>query len=185
MGKPTCSIAGCAGRVVGWGWCMSHYYRWQTYGDPMAGRPVFRRLPTTVRFWQKVDRSGGDNACWLWTAYLKENGYGQFFPVRGHPAYAHRYAFELLRGPIPNGLELDHLCRNRACVNPTHLEPVTHLENLLRGMAPVFIAHRSDRCARGHLYTPENTMIEKGRYRRCRTCRRADERTRNAVRKGD
>lgn len=72
------------------------------------------------RFWEKVDKSG---ECWLWTAYTTKKGYGQTH-IGGKTKYAHRVAYELSVGPIPDGKELDHLCRNRACVNPDHLDPV-------------------------------------------------------------
>lgn len=87
------------------------------------------RLP--VRFLAKmsVDEASG---CWVWTAARTSKGYGQF-RIGPRPVRAHRYAYTLLVGPIPDGLQLDHLCRNRLCVNPGHLEPVTNWENTLRG----------------------------------------------------
>lgn len=93
------------------------------------------RVPVHVRFWSKV--LVGDD-CWGWTGALKDNGYGEFGSgrktARGSPevVYAHRYAYESLVGPVPEGLELDHLCRNRACVRPDHMEPVKHKENCRR-----------------------------------------------------
>ena len=84
----------------------------------------------TQRFWSHVDRQ--PLRCWLWTASLKDNGYGQVM-VDGHNRYPHRVAWELLVGPIPAGTELDHLCRVRHCVNPRHLQPVTHTVNVRRG----------------------------------------------------
>lgn len=87
------------------------------------------------RFWSKVDKSG---TCWLWTASIRATGYGQF-RVGKRTRDAHRVAWELTNGSVPDGLQLDHLCRNRACVRPDHLEPVTQRENILRGTAPTAV----------------------------------------------
>jgi hypothetical protein len=83
-----------------------------------------------ARFWAKVEKTDG---CWFWRARIIATGYGSF-SLDGRKVMAHRFAYELLVGPIPEDLELDHLCRVRHCVNPAHLEPVTHRENILRGM---------------------------------------------------
>lgn len=124
------------------------------------------------RFWEKVDTSGD---CWNWTAY-KLQGYGRFGIGGSHKnggriLYAHRWAYEALVGPIPDGLTLDHLCRNRACVNPDHLEPVTPAENTRRGGMSL-----RTHCPQGHEYTPENTLRGKttrGSITRvCRECNR-------------
>lgn len=127
------------------------------------------------RFWAKVDKDGpGD--CWLWTAALAD-GYGVCKrPPVGTSRRAHRIAYELIVGPIPEGLDLDHLCRVRRCVNPAHLEPVTRRVNLLRGAGKA--ARRlSSTCSRGHDFDEANTYWERlkgGRYtvRRCRRCAR-------------
>lgn len=127
----------------------------------------------SARFWAKVDRTGGPAACWPWTAYRTRSGYGRFNLGGKRIDTAHRVAYVLLRGPVPEGLQLDHLCRVRHCVNPAHLEPVTQRENLLRGATvPARYATRT-RCVNGHEFTPENTAP--GRtpgQRRCRACDR-------------
>lgn len=123
------------------------------------------------RFWSKVDRSNPDG-CWPWIGYRNAGGYGRFH--WGRTQQVHRIAYELLVGPIPDGLDLDHLCRNRGCVNPAHLEPVTNRENILRGQTlPASEIMRTE-CPYGHPYTPENTYTNPRGQRHCRTCRRIE-----------
>ena len=128
------------------------------------------------RFWEKVDKnsSGG---CWLWGAYVRPNGYGQF--KAGHRVVkAHRFAYELLVGPIPaetpdgQRAVLDHLCRVRRCVNPAHLEVVSHAENCLRGESLNAKNARKTHCVHGHEFDDANTYVTKLGRRRCRRCRR-------------
>lgn len=121
-------------------------------------------LTAAQRFWPKVDMSGD---CWLWTGPLRPTGYATFYPGGGrHVAkiYVHRFAYEAVRGPIPDGLEVDHLCAVRHCVNPTHLEAVTRRVNLDRRNA------RKTHCIHGHRYDEENTY-RSGPHRHCRACR--------------
>jgi hypothetical protein len=130
-------------------------------------------IPAEVRFWIKVDRRG-DDECWPWMAGLTRAGYGQFQPDRKTGQthiYAHRFSYELLVGPIPEGLTIDHLCRNRQCVNPRHLEPVTNKENGLRGISVAAMNARKTHCAKGHPYSKENIYVfpSKG-GRKCRIC---------------
>lgn len=124
------------------------------------------------RFWSKVDVRDDDD-CWLWRAGTK-GGYGQFgigsrTDGSKRSIGAHRYAYELLVGAVPDGLELDHLCRVRYCVNPAHLEPVTHRENTLRGDTIVARHALTTHCPQGHPYDAQNTRLYQGR-RYCRTC---------------
>jgi hypothetical protein len=141
------------------------------------------------RFWAKVDKNGPIPSarpelgpCWLWTAFINTDGYGKF-RWQGEMRLAHRVAYEQLFGPVPDGLELDHLCRNHACCNPTHLEPVTHGENVRRGTSPLAINAAKTHCPAGHAYDTANTHVAANRQRHCRTCRRDRERARYARRK--
>lgn len=115
-----------------------------------------------------------DTGCWVWQRQKDTNGYGRLRlnGRAGGMTAAHRHYFESNVGPIPDGLEIDHLCRNRACVNPSHLEPVTKRENILRGGGTGAMNARKTHCVHGHEFTPENTDITIRGHRRCRICRR-------------
>ena len=117
-------------------------------------------------------RSG---SCWPWRGAPDGRGYGEIM-IRRKRYKAHRAVYELLVGPIPRGLTLDHLCRNPMCVNPAHLEPVTVAENVMRGMGACAVNSRKTHCKRGHPFTPENTMLSPRGYRACRECDRAKSR---------
>lgn len=128
------------------------------------------------RFWSKVDRSG---ECWIWTGGTNVGGYGRFRSERHdrRMVVAHRVAYEMVVGPVPDGLVLDHLCRVRACVNPAHLEPVTFTENVQRGLR----AQERPICGAGlHAMSGENLLISKGK-RYCKTCRNAHKRERRTA----
>ena len=103
--------------------------------------------------------------CWEWLGRRDHKGYGKF-----QRRMAHRAVYEATIGEIPDGLQLDHLCRNRGCVNPAHLEPVTSAENTRRGVGIPAINAAKLACARGHLFTPENTYTDDRRRRDCRAC---------------
>ncbi len=134
------------------------------------------RLRTEIsdRLWRHVDRAEG---CWNWLGSKDTKGYGKINSGGrfGHPLFAHRVSWELVNGSIPDGLEIDHKCRNRGCVNPDHLEVVTHQENLARS-----VRYAPTHCPQGHKYTEENTYVYKGR-RNCRECRRQGYRKRADV----
>ncbi len=124
-----------------------------------------------LRFWKKVAVEGG-SGCWLWTAAKYSNGYGAFYPS-GKPrrsALAHRYAYRHLIGEVPDGLDLDHLCRVRNCVNPAHLEPVTRSENLLRKPKRQTVIPAE--CKNHHAMTSANTYLPPGGSWACKECRR-------------
>lgn len=109
------------------------------------------------------------NDCWLWARAKHPLGYGNM-RISGKTQYAHRVVYEALVGEIPAGYSLDHLCRASACVNPDHLEPVTHKENVLRGVGPTAENSQKTHCQHGHEFTNENTRITVAGGRLCRTC---------------
>lgn len=111
--------------------------------------------------------SEAPSGCWLWTAYLDKKGYGRL-RWQGKGCKAHRLVYELLVGPIPAGLQIDHLCRVRNCVNPAHMEPVTLAENVRRGTSGA-INRTKTHCPKGHEYTADNTYTHKGK-RACKAC---------------
>lgn len=125
-----CSVDGCDRPDLARGLCRRHYQRMKAYGDPTAGGPLRIVGNDRARFMAKVDQ-GAEGGCWLWTAHRNADGYG-VFRFDGQMGGAHRFAYRLLVGPVPDGMELDHLCRMRHCVNPEHMEIVTHAENVRR-----------------------------------------------------
>jgi hypothetical protein len=138
------------------------------------GAPPLARLAAHVIFLP--------NGCWGWTASLKASGYGSFW-LNGKCVLAHCASYQLLVGPIPTGFELDHLCHtndpvcmggiecpHRRCVNPAHLEPVTHLENVLRGESVMAARAAQTHCIHGHELTEENVYLKKNGNRECRAC---------------
>lgn len=121
------------------------------------------------------------DGCWIWTSAVVQGRYGKMW-VSGKMMRAHRASYIAFKGPIPDGLVLDHLCRNRLCVNPDHLEAVTTAENLRRGTAPSALLRGSTHCRHGHQYTPNNTYFGSDGVRQCRECRKAANQRRQAKR---
>lgn len=175
MAERTCTIPECDRGVRARGLCGKHYQRWQSNG---TAADTARTLSERDRFWSKVIKTA---TCWEWSGALNPGGYGRFTQGRTSVA-AHRYAYEHMVGPIPDGLDLDHLCRNRRCVRPDHMEPVTNQVNVLRGEAPTAENARKTHCPSGHEYSPENTRLYRG-YRYCKTCQREHGRKRASARR--
>jgi hypothetical protein len=134
-----------------------------------------------TRFWSRV-HGANHESCWIWRGAVDRYGYGKFFYGQ-RTATAHKVAYEHLVHDVPANLELDHLCRTRLCVNPWHLEPVTHRVNVARRVA--FIAHDpgSRFCINGHLKGPTNTYVAPSGQRYCRPCNAAAQARRKARKK--
>lgn len=151
-------------------YCGMHAERLRKYGSlELRAKPTMEE-----KFWSRVDKNGPVpsirpelGSCWLWTGVRRRGGYGQF----GRSSSAYVVSYTLLVGPVPDGLELDHLCRTPACVNPAHLEPVTHAENVRRGKWGEHVAAQKaiTHCPQGHAYEGDNLIVRKGQ-RWCRIC---------------
>src|SRR5262245_3689117 len=165
--------------------CGIHFYVWPWESNrKYHNRECYLRrppVPLADKFWDKVDKLGplpshrpDLGPCWIWTATRNSLGYGPFYPQRGMTVKAHRWAYETLVGPVAAGYDLDHLCRNPACVRPDHLEPVPHWENIRRGYeARPRPRHTATHCRNGHAYDEANTRIDpKTGERRCLACGR-------------
>lgn len=165
MAKGTCAVEGCDKGARRRGWCYTHYSRWYKHGDPTF--TLRRRIEGTPeqRFWANADQADG---CWLWLGEVNDSGYGVIW-LGKRRTRAHRFGYELIVGPVPDGLDLDHLCRVRRCVNPAHLEPVTRRMNLLRGETLPAAQVKRTHCPKGHVYSKQNTRVLNG-SRYCRTC---------------
>lgn len=133
----------------------------------------------TELFNSKIEKT---ESCWLWAGGKYQNGYGKF----GNRGYmVHRISYEMAKGKIPQGMKLDHLCRVRHCVNPDHLEPVTLVENVMRGESIWAKNARKTHCKHGHEFTKENTHIHPQRNRRhCKQCAKIADRVRQERSRG-
>lgn len=164
-----CSVAACTCPHHAHGFCHAHNERIQRNGIPNRVRGNLPLSVLAARMAERVDKVSAPPH-WLWTKSLNK-GYG-WISFNGVRLQAHRVAYELAVGPIPDGFEIDHLCRVPACVNPEHLEAVPHKVNAARGIGPTAINGRKMMCKRKHLFTPENTYINPRGERNCRACRR-------------
>jgi hypothetical protein len=172
MAERLCVLAGCVTPAWARGWCHTHYERWRRHGTTKPRKPTLReRLLAGL----VIDPSG----CLLWTGRIDRNGYGRIDAPT--PRLVHILMWEMFEGPVPDGLELDHVkargCVNRHCASIAHLEPVTHRENVLRGDTIVARNAAKTECDNGHPFDLFNTYYDRGR-RGCLTCRRARDRNR-------
>lgn len=169
--------------------CSVHYEKWKRYKDPRAGKSLSEkggRLPmpekyepwgqepywrfARLRFFRKIEVK--ESGCWEWKGgFFHEKPYGQFSAF-GKTLSAHRFSYEALRGPVPDKLTLDHLCRNPACMNPSHLEPVPAVENVMRGTGPHATNARKFECKRGHAFVESNIHYTTSGSRMCMECHR-------------
>jgi hypothetical protein len=134
----------------------------------------------TARFWAKVNKGGADE-CWPWTGAKNPDGYGRFAAVGRVLFSAHRVSYELAGRRIPSGMVVDHICRNRGCVNPAHLRAITHGRNIFENSeALAALNARKTHCPQGHPYSGDNLVLRLDRRRGCRLCRNEHQRRRRA-----
>lgn len=181
MDERTCSYPDCGGKVSGIGLCVGHYNQ-QYRGKPLT--PILRGLTVEQRFWIKVSKT---EACWQWLGAVGGHTYSNFWDGE-KTRRAHTFSYELHTGEkVPRGMHLDHLCRNRTCVNPAHLEVVTPAENTRRGLMPLISRYQNidqTHCKHGHPLSGENLYVQpKTGYRYCRTCNRRRTRISDANRR--
>lgn len=169
----SCRVEGCEnlqGEKGGRGWCNKHYLRWWKTGSPTG--TLLR--PHIDLFWEKV-AVRSRNECWQWLGYRDPEGYGRFHERTGSAKIhitirAHRWIYKEVVGDIPEGYVIDHLCRDRGCVNPSHLEAVTNQENLERGWGRRIKNGMVNECINGHEFTSDNTYLHPRGSKVCRTC---------------
>lgn len=136
---------------------------------PARRAPEYNVVPTVIRFLYHVETV--ESGCWEWRGNIRNTGYGQF-EVQGRTLRAHRWSYEHFRGRIPDGLQIDHLCKNKACVNPQHLEAVTAAINVERSDNAAALNSRKTHCKREHLLAGDNVRLRANGARICRTCER-------------
>jgi len=176
--KPKCAVAECRKPSETRGWCSIHYRRWKAHGDPNKTlRPQLVKGTVKVRFWSKIALPNADG-CMIWLDSTDKGGYG-VFRLGNRQIRVHRLAYELLVGPIPDEMVLDHVrawgCADKRCCNPDHLEPVTTAENTRRSGAWEHNAKKTH-CKYGHPYDEKNTRYTKGKSGIQRGCKKCDAR---------
>lgn len=179
-----CNVQSCERKHYGKGFCRAHYDRLRSNGDPASNVPIKNQNRSPLERFFEFTKDIGKDECWAWSGAHNSDGYGSF-TLNGSTIGAHRAAYILLIGPIMQDLELDHLCRNHGCVNPWHLEAVTHSVNIQRGISHITMKAkwkkiRADRktCIHGHAWIPENIYEDKIGRCYCRICHAISERKR-------
>lgn len=163
-----CSVDDCEKPAKAKGMCIMHYKRVRNHGTTER---LDRKIPKAELFERYVTRTDG---CWEWNGPVTTHGYTGL----GRHGLGHRWSYEQQNGEIPESLVIDHLCRNKTCTNPDHLEAVTNQENLARGLGYRLMNGMDDKCVHGHLYTEENTYTDPQGGIRCRSCQREAEKRR-------
>lgn len=172
MPKSICSFDPCERPSKSLGLCAAH---WQQQYDGRGLQPIQRwsndmgSLKESIE--ERLDKTDGESGCWVWSGMVNQDGYG-LVKIRGKRVMVHRAYLQETGVSIPEGLTVDHLCRNRACANPDHLELVTNLENVMRGFSPPAVNARKTECKRGHPFDAVNTYVAPNGNRACKECRR-------------
>jgi len=164
--RPICASPVCDRQAIVRGMCNGHYLRLRK-GLPTDTPLRLRGAPLDVRI--RAGSKQDANGCWIWQNGRNVKGYGTMGVGQKHKL-AHRVSYEVVNGKIPDGLVMDHLCRNPSCVNPAHLEAVTSRENALRGIGPTAINAKKTHCNRGHPLSGDNLYRYPSGGRQCRTC---------------
>lgn len=163
---PQCKVPGCTKEAGTRGLCTMHYSRNRREALGVARPERYQVVDPLAKILSNIDVG----FCWEWNRKLNNRGYG-VTNVNKKRWYVHRLMWTLMVGPIPDGMEIDHMCRNRACCNPEHLDLVTGQVNTLRGVSPASSHAKRDECSYGHEYTAETMHVVRG-ARRCRICER-------------
>lgn len=189
MPDGTCSVKNCDRpvRVKSKGWCQTHYQRWWDTGDVREDDPIRsygggtgKKLgwPENMLHFLEIDSNG----CYVLTHGRPRGRTGEYRSVTkdSHEVAAHTAVYEWVVGPLPEGMVLDHLCKNPVCVHPDHLEPVTPFQNNMRSDSPTAVNARKTHCQNGHEFNEENTALNGDGSRYCRPCRNEWQRARRA-----